>query len=839
MIRFTDGLNLASTHRRRAVLLSTAAMALALGGAAQGAAQAQDTQDADAADRDDLLMEELVVTGTPGGAGIRKLDASFAISSFNNTQIDKVAPKSTADLFKAVPGVWAESSGGESGANVFVRGFPSAGDADFVTVQLNGSPVFPPSSLSFLENSTLFRIDETVERVEGLRGGPNPVFSNGQPGVTFNFIQKKGGPDYEGLVKATGSDFGERRVDAVFSGPVGEDMYFSVGGFYRASDGIRDAEFTSERGGQISAALSKDFERGQVTVYTRYLDDNNAWLLPIPILVDDDGDFSSFPGFDAGTGTYHSDDIRLAELEIAPGDGLAGPQTIRRSADNGRGPSIFMVGVELDYEFGDGWEVRNRFSFLEGEANTLGGFVPNSTPVTAAEFLADTLATANDGGPIQTAAGAAATGGIFSFTSSGDVLTDLNQQVMSVGWWSVEKDLQSFTNEFTLTKEIFENNRATIGFYFADFSSDDLWYLGNAQLLTAEANSRRLDLVLDNGVRASRDGFIGAPFFDVNASYNGQNFAGFFADEWQVTQWLRVDAGVRVENYVVDATLENVDFGVDLDGDPTTLSNNDAAVLNGTFRTIDFDETEVSWTIGANVDVGDSASVFARINSGQRFPHFDNLRDGVTNIQDVMQIEGGVKASTPWVDVFATLFYNDFEGLPFQRFVSGESINDVGDSRAFGIELEAVTEPIAGFQLAVNMTWQDAEFSELLNSDGDDLSGNQVARQPELQFRVTPSYEINTPFGYANIFTTISYVGDRFSDPENEQVLPSYTKVDAGLIFNFYQNFTLQIAGDNLTDTIGLTEGNPRAIGSNQVGDVILARPILGRSFRFSLQYEF
>jgi hypothetical protein len=39
-------------------------------------------------------------------------------------QIREVQPTSTADLLKIVPGVWVESSGGQAGANVFIRGFP-------------------------------------------------------------------------------------------------------------------------------------------------------------------------------------------------------------------------------------------------------------------------------------------------------------------------------------------------------------------------------------------------------------------------------------------------------------------------------------------------------------------------------------------------------------------------------------------------------------------------------------------------------------------------------------------------------------------------------------------
>jgi len=164
-------------------------------------------------DIEGVYIEEIIITGTAGGAAVRKFDASFAITTMDDEDINKFSPKSTADLLKMVPGVWAESSGGVSGANVFVRGFPGGGDAPFFSLQVNGAPIFPPPTLSFLENTTLFRIDETIKRVEALRGGPNPVFSNGQPGLTTNFILREGGEETQGLIKYTTSDYDLRRFD--------------------------------------------------------------------------------------------------------------------------------------------------------------------------------------------------------------------------------------------------------------------------------------------------------------------------------------------------------------------------------------------------------------------------------------------------------------------------------------------------------------------------------------------------------------------------------------------------------------------------------------------------
>ena len=88
------------------------------------------------------------------------------------------------------------------------------------------------------------------------------------------------------------------------------------------------------------------------------------------------------------------------------------------------------------------------------------------------------------------------------------------------------------------------------------------------------------------------------------------------------------------------------------------------------------------------------------------------------------------------------------------------------------------------------------------------------------------------------MFTNLNYIGDRFSDVENQQVLPNFLKWDAGITLNVDDRWTLQAYGDNLTDEIGLTEGNPRVLGAQGSG-VILARPILGRSFRFTAAYRF
>ena len=127
--------------------------------------------------------------------------------------------------------------------------------------------MFPPSTLSFLENSQLIRLDETVQRVEAVRGGTGSLFSNGQPGLTVNVVPRTGGTAFHGLAKASYTDYGEIRGDAWISGPIAEDTGFMIGGYYAQGNGVRDPQFRAEKGGQITANIHHDFaDRGSVEI---------------------------------------------------------------------------------------------------------------------------------------------------------------------------------------------------------------------------------------------------------------------------------------------------------------------------------------------------------------------------------------------------------------------------------------------------------------------------------------------------------------------------------------------------------------------------------------------
>ncbi|USI74891.1 TonB-dependent receptor [Sphingomonas morindae] len=811
-------LTLATATLLAATALSGAALAQAP--ATPDAATAAGTApppvaEAPAADAGPQQAQEIVVTGNANREGLRKLDASYSISTASAQQIRDVAPISTADLLKIVPGVWVETSGGSVGANVFIRGFPSTGDAPFLTVEMNGSPIFAPSSLSFLEDSSLFRIDDTVERVEVLRGGPSPIFSNGQPGATSNFILKEGTADPHLSLRATYGTEGMYRGDFVAQGPISGDTSYMIGGFYRYSDGLRHTGFTGDLGGQITGSVTHRFDAGKLTVYGRYLDDKNAFYTPMPLIEDGSGKFRTLPGFDARFDTLVGKEIEVTQIETGPS--VNGGPTQKKQIDlsNGRGARIYTVGSTFNYDFG-AFQVQNNVNFTKGQANTSALFT-GSNPQTVAQYL--------NGRP-----------GSVTYADSGAALTG-DQQTIQAGIWSVEKHIESFTDELKLSKEIFTGNTLTLGGYYAHVKDHDIWYLGNNVLLALEPQARVLNASLADGTQLTRNGFTSGATYAVNNAYKSDNIAGYVSDEWKIGQ-LRLDGGVRVERVKLKGVLENLSTG-DLDGNPLTAYNNGATYLNGTYGAARYAKTQVSWTAGADYAFTNQLNGFLRANQGALLPQFDDLRGNATALQNIKpqkarQYEVGLKTSTRFYDVFLTGFYNRFRNLIFQDIINGANVVRFGGSRAYGLEFEGAVRPVQGLQIATRGVIQNGKFKDFGAN-----TGNNVNRQPKFLIAVIPSYTFRTEWGQARLFGTYTHVGNRYADIENQQQLGKYDTLDLGAAIDLNDRFSIQATVENVTNTLALTEGNIRTSGAANANGYFLGRPIFGRHATITAAYKF
>ncbi|MGD8777557.1 MAG: TonB-dependent receptor [Ignavibacteria bacterium] len=734
---------------------------------------------------DVLQMEGVVITGTAGGAGVKKKDASFAITTVSASELEQLAPPSTAAALELVPGVWSESSGGVAGANIFVRGLPSSGDAPFVTMSINGAPIYGTQTLSFFEQSSIFRIDETVATTEALRGGPSSVFSNGEAGLTTNFNLKRGTSQTQGKVKYTTTDYSQQRLDAVLSGPISEKLYYMVGGYVRTSPGIRNTEFNSERGRQFTIQLTRVFDKGVINGFARFTDDHGQWVLPMALGTDnDEGTFSPL-----GNAT------RYRTLQInTQGDSAS------YDFANGRGWKGIVSGINFDYELGDGWTVRDNLSYTNGDANTL-GFVSNGDPMSVSALKAQLGVNT-----IETVGGRTLNSGF----------------VQSYGHWVVEKQIESFTNDISLTNKV-KNHNITLGAYQAFWSTNDFWTLGNHILVENVENGDVIKDVDANEVAGSWN-------YGINELGDARVFALYAGDSWQVSERVRLDLGARYQFFNLNFTL---DAGEYPDGVIDRIAN--------------LDGNDWAGTAAINYAINENTGIFVRGSKGSLFPHFDQIRENIgyklddeeagsnpNSIKGTLdanifnQFEVGVKLDQERYSLFVTGFLNNVE--VFDGDVGAARAAALLKTRTFGAEIDAAVS-VEKFRVNFIGTFQSGEITESSDAAAE---GNNIWRQPDFQFRIGPSYDFKfSEVVDGSIYGAFRYVGSRWNDRDNSYELDSYTKLDAGLDISTSSGITFNVGVDNLTDSDGLTEGDPRDPTSKN------GRPIFGRSFRFSVGVNF
>jgi outer membrane receptor protein involved in Fe transport len=757
-----------------ALTASAAALSFAAGARAQAApAPSASGQDSPTA------VSEIVVTGTPAGSGRAKLDAGFSITTISPKDLEELSPKSTGEVLTQVPGVWVESSGGVGTSNIFVRGIPSTGDAPFVTVQVNGVSVFGMSSPSFMDQTALFRVDETISRVEAVNGGPGSVFSDGQPGLTTNFALKEGHDKTEGELMATGTDYGQRRVDGVLSGKLTDDTYYMIGGYVSSGPSVRDAGFDTEQGRQFTANITHNFERGKLDVFARYTDDHGEWYVPFAIGV---------PGINLGTYNPLNNYTRYANVPVVGGG------TTNLDLGKGRGWKGVVAGGSLNYDLGGGFEFRDRFGVTNGDLDTY-GLVADGGAVTVGQVLA-------------------ANPGLTSVsTVHGGAVLPTTAYLQDYGAWMALKHLNFVSNEMSVSKTI-ANNNVTLGYYFANFSSDDNWSLGNNEAIEVGGSGDLVNVTATQVAAAYNGGNQNGSPFAIKDSGTDHVNAIYAADSWNVTPQLRIDAAVREEWQSIDFTMTGAASGA-----------------------LKADRSAFSWTVGANYKLTHDMDVYARASEGHHFPSFDDVRSQIGNTGPsldenwrVTSYEAGYKFHNRSFDADVSVFYDDVNGAVYNDVFVAPT---VAGSRTYGVEFDGRWTSDFGFSVTTNDVWEDPKTHDPADKNYD---GKQAERIPQYQARITPAYAFEIGEAHANLYGTFMAIGQRWSDLGNTENLPAYQTVSAGLLLD-YHNLTFKVAGDNLTDSHGLTEGDPR----NLPGAVALSnsRPIFGRSVTFSLGWRF
>jgi outer membrane receptor for Fe3+-dicitrate len=829
-------------------------------GAGDTAKPAPINKDQAEAQSDTQSLQGIVVTGT--ASGVKKLDASYNITAANLEQIREANPKSTADILKISPGLWPESSGGQTGANIEIAGFPGGGDAPFFTNMINGTPMYGMPSLSFMDSSSLFRLDDTIERVEIVQGGPGAVFGPGQFGATANFILRQGTDDPSGSIGVTYGSEGLARLDGFYGFKIADGWYGSIGGFWRESDGVRSPQFKADDGGQLTATLTHDLDNGSFMLWARTLDDKNQFIVPIPLIQNSNGSYSDYPGFDPLTSAYGSRAIQNVTLPN-PAGGF-------ENADlaHGRGGNLNYFGGNYDAEFA-GWTVSDKFLYDGGDLNTNALFSgPNPRPLSyylygcgvaqpagfcnSSGLAIDTNNLGTNGQGLPTSYNVNA-----NYVGGGPVSP--NQSVITQGWWYIQKHLTNFNNDLRVSKEVFDDNTLTAGLYLTHYTDHDNWSLGNTMLMSNTPNATPITLNYNlNGHTyniTSPQGFVNFNGnFNILEEGDANNKAFYLSDSWKVDRWL-FDASGRIEN--IDADQRTCNRTNEQLGSVYDLYENAVPVCNGTFDVEHYDKTHPSFTVGANYEISDHMSAYGRANTGAHFDDFDNgirgAEDNFSPLSKIKNMEVGFKFQSDLAYLDVSAYHKLFTGLQYQETnQAGAPISAISNYGADtkGLNFNGTLSPIENLKLTLIGDYMDGHYSHYIgcapyidingNSQCIGLDGAPLQRQPKIQFRFIPSYRLPTSWGDITAWLQYEHVGQRYEDQSGLQPLGSYNMLGFGVVANYGKNWEFRVQGTNLTNEIGLTEGNARVFGVNSgIGGVILARPIEGREVNFEVKFKF
>jgi outer membrane cobalamin receptor len=785
----------------------------------------------------------VVVTATP--LSVKKLDASYSVVVADADQIRLSNPNSTADLMRISPGIWPESTGGQSGANIEVAGFPSGGDAPYFSIQMNGSPLYGSSLPQFFAQSTPFRLDDTIERVEIVQGGPSVVFADGQMGATASFTLRRGTEQPTGSVGFTYGSEQLERLDAFSGFKLATGWYGSVGGFYRTSRGVRDPKgFPADAGGQLTATLSHDWTDGSVLLYARALNDKNQFIAPLPLIYHGGDHFSPYPGINPLTTTYWSNAVRYVNLPDYSG-GISSANLA-----NGRGADMQFFGGNLDLWPAEGWTISDRWLIDAGDIDSNALF-SGANPAT----LVQEISPNPPPGGYQIPLGSVVTA---NYVGGGTV--DPSQSVLHQGWWSVHRYLFNFSNDLQLSKRLFEDNTLTGGFYIAHYGQHSTYSLGNQMLMSNTPNARPIVVsYVSNGVtyrRTDPQGFIDfSNNFDVTDHGTATNMALYLSDSWRLHRWL-FDASVRVAREALTEHVCNA-TPIDLDHNPANLYSKGVMSCNGTFATTQYDPTRTSWTAGVNRELAREFSVYGRVDQGIRFLSFYEVWYFPTGQtppeQTIENIEIGLKYQTRWIYADLTAYRKIFSGLLYTP-TNAEGVPLPVPPLVYGADSRGVNATIAltpserlNVQLIGN--YFDGHYSHyngciqyvspVTGPGCGVVDGRPLQRQPVWHLAVTTSYKV--PLGWSDLtaFVTYTYVGKHWEDMAGLQPLGTFNTLDAGVVAAIGRNWELRLQGTNLTNELGLTEGNSQAVVAPVAGSVILGRPLQGREVNIQLKYKF
>lgn len=725
-----------------------------------------------------LNLDQIVVTGAP--VGISKMKSSISVSTLTAEQLQLSAPTSAAEALRAIPGIRAESSGGEGNANLTVRGVPiSAGGARYVQFQEDGLPLLQFGDFAFVTPDMFLRADNSLDHLEVVRGGSASTAATNSPGGILNFISKNGDETGGSIGYSRGLGFDQSRYEFEYGNKVAAQTRFYVGGFYRKGEGVRTQGVTGEQGGQIKANLTQDFDNGFVRVSVKHLDDRTPTNLPVPVRTVN-GQISELPGIDPRTASFYSPYwVRDVVLD-------KNNNRVSTDINDGLHAKSNAFGVEASFKLGNGFTLTDNFRKADNSGRFTGIFPADSGTDGSYVFATGP----NQGAPYV---GRAFTAVVFN-TAIEDAGNTLNDLKLSRQF--------DFGGSGKLT--------ALAGLYTSLQNLAVTWNFNSYLLQAIGENPALLQTASTTPglIAAGTDVFGGCCNRAIDAKY--RTTAPYLSLSYELGP-LNLDGSVRNDRQKASGTFNQA-----------VAQQYQAS----TTRNIDYSRSHTSYSLGGNYRLNSNLALFARASDGVAFnadrilfnPYEVNGSTPIP-INTVTQQEAGVKYRDGALSTFVTVFNAR------TRESNYEATTQLSSDRTYdakGVEIEAGYK-FGTLRIDGGLTYTHAKISAAENPA---FNGNTPRRQADYVYQVTPSYR----FGAATIGATLIGTSKSYGDDANLITLPAYRVVNLFGSYRFDNQLTLLLSANNLFNTIGYTEIE---------GDGHAARSVNGRAVKVALKYAF
>lgn len=273
------------------------------------------------------------------------------------------------------------------------------------------------------------------------------------------------------------------------------------------------------------------------------------------------------------------------------------------------------------------------------------------------------------------------------------------------------------------------------------------------------------------------------PVFNRNRSSDLDFFSLYLQDQIAIGDHFDIIAGVRYDRFEIDVidALEVADGAAD--GNDGFLSRTDDK-FSPRFGLI--------YKPMENVSLYASYSKSFLPRSGDQFltlsPTSENLAP-----ETFENLEIGAKWDLAAnLNLTASLFRLDRDNQAVLVNAQGDSV--LSGSRTTGFEIQLIGEVLPGWSINAGYSYLDGEQRNAATVAGADLVQFQV---PEHMLSLWNRYNVSDQLG---IGLGVTHQSSQFANNDNTVRIPSYTRVDAAVYYDFSEQFSLQLNVENLLD---------------------------------------